>query len=53
MSDVSADALLSIRRRATARATTHDQPILGHLRKIFKYFISSLSRASNNTARDT
>lgn len=36
MSDVRADALLSMRKMATARATTHDQPILGHL-KYIKY----------------
>lgn len=31
MSDVRPDARLSMRKMATARATTHDQPILGHL----------------------
>lgn len=31
MSDVRAETLLSMRIKVTARATTHDQPILGHL----------------------
>lgn len=33
MSDVNADTLASMRTKATARATTHDQPILGHLER--------------------
>jgi hypothetical protein len=31
MSDVNADTLVNMRKKATTRATTHDQPILGHL----------------------
>lgn len=34
MSDVSADTLVSISKKAPARATTHDQPILGHLKQL-------------------